>query len=639
MVFRYQQTTVNSIDIVSYLVGWKVTRDFNDRISKAVITLTTRVSAVLTVDNTLVNKSVVITRGVSGAGERTEFRGQVESYERKGGLYVLTCLDRMKLAKDVKVTKSYDKNIDPSAGVGSEIYEDLINNFTGLVISATGLVPTSTILIDQFVCKDATVFERGESLCKIYDYQQYFDPTINEVRFEPKGYSVEPVTFSVGSNILNQPRWMIDGEGIINTLTVYGAAQEVETTEFFDGDTFTVSFSLTKTPVSVKVYISSVLKVGGVPNSTTSYDYYVDYVNRKIVFTSPPASGTGNVEVRYSYYLPTPTVVKDDVSVNDYRVREGVMLVADIRTVNDTETFATQRLAQMKDPYRKTTLMIEDTSSNLQVGRLIRVVDEREDIDGDFLVLSHELFYPFRPDRLEVGDQTWRVSNWGLWTSDRLKRIEQELFYNNDTLRISFSFTRDIPFRRRYFKRSTIDISPDGAWDVGFGDNSTGSSYPMNWDDANARWSDGSYNNSEVVLEIIPGGLSYDEFFYDEDFKGTTTGTWSSTGYLQLANTQYATSTTFGYGFTVSSARLNCDLGIIFDGPGYTTNPLSYTGLLFELSANGGSNWQTFTPGVAASFSTSGTDLRWRVTCSKASGVRIIPSRTTNNSLQVLVNV
>ena len=39
----------------------------------------------------------------------------------------------------------------------------------------------------------------------------------------------------------------------------------------------------------------------------------------------------------------------------------------------------------------------------------------------------------------------------------------------------------------------------------------------------------------------------------------------------------------------------------------------------YEMSANGGSNWEAVTSGIAKTFANSGTDLRWRATESAAS--------------------
>ena len=110
--------------------------------------------------------------------------------------------------------------------------------------------------------------------------------------------------------------------------------------------------------------------------------------------------------------------------------------------------------------------------------------------------------------------------------------------------------------------------------------------------------------------------ISNNEGFIDDDFEDTNgTASWSTTGSVTFTSGQIALSSSIDFNNgTITKATLD---RTIVSG--------TFT---YELTANGGTNWETVTSGTAHTFTNSGTDLRFRITESAA---------TTGEISQVLV--
>ena len=117
----------------------------------------------------------------------------------------------------------------------------------------------------------------------------------------------------------------------------------------------------------------------------------------------------------------------------------------------------------------------------------------------------------------------------------------------------------------------------------------------------------GSTNTTAWVIQrIIQPNNIYNEIFYDTQFYGSiTNGTWDITNHRA----------TLGANGTISSSQI------------YMNNSTVNTALLIAsyngtvnwfMSANGGTAWQTCNSGTEITFSTAGTDLRWRATSNAA---------------------
>ena len=119
----------------------------------------------------------------------------------------------------------------------------------------------------------------------------------------------------------------------------------------------------------------------------------------------------------------------------------------------------------------------------------------------------------------------------------------------------------------------------------------------------------GSQLSSYVTQSIVNPNNRFREHFKDTSFEdtGVTTADWSDTSSLlkfTIGEIGQSTSIAYGNG-TISQALLNLTIstGVIGD-------------LTTQLSADGGSNWETVTPGTTHTFTNTGTDLRFKFTAS-----------------------
>ena len=216
----------------------------------------------------------------------------------------------------------------------------------GLNADATTIQSSgTTYVLDKFICNHADIFERCKALAVALDWQFYYRPDTDKVYFEPKGYTTNPNTLTVGSNVIKVPKWTYDNTEMANDLTVVGAYQLVETTESgqigVTAGYTTASVQLDHLPESVKVYADAgdpptTLLTGGVIGSTASYDYSVD--KNKMQLLPYTAFVTNDyVEVRYSFKRPTPIHCFSQISIDTYGQFKKTITFEDIRTVADAE--------------------------------------------------------------------------------------------------------------------------------------------------------------------------------------------------------------------------------------------------------------------------------------------------------------
>jgi len=103
-----------------------------------------------------------------------------------------------------------------------------------------------------------------------------------------------------------------------------------------------------------------------------------------------------------------------------------------------------------------------------------------------------------------------------------------------------------------------------------------------------------------VTVRIIQSNNIYNELFYDTQFMGTVTnGTWDATNHMA----------TIGANGTIQSAQIYMNSDTVTTAILIATN----TGTVnWFMSANGGTAWQSCNSGTQITFSTAGTDLRWK---------------------------
>jgi hypothetical protein len=297
---------------------------------------------------------------------------------------------------------------------------------------------------------------------------------------------------------------------MVNDLTVVGAYSEIETTESgqigvtsgYATDGASISFE----PLSVKVYLDAsnpptTLKVGGVPGSSTSYDYYVDK-NQKEIFPAVGTSFTANnyMEIRYSHAVPIPVHMYNQASIDAYGQFKKTVTYNDLRSVDDAETRGTQYLIKYSTPFIYSEVKVKNVSTyGLVEGQTIRVIDNisTPNIDSWLVISRYRIRYPSDYDELLVGDKAWRLATWQSSVEEKLKRILEEEIANQDLVVELISLDN--------YSYNPLNVEPR-YFQILTDDGITG----------------------ETLYTLIHYNNDYDERFLDIDFKdsGFTTADW-----------------------------------------------------------------------------------------------------------------
>ena len=542
--------------------------------------------------------------GTLESAENKVFSGTVSKITREPTRITVEAYGDLWLAVQTEVNKTYDINIDPSAGKGSEIFKDLAD-IAGLNYDSSTIVDTgTTILINKFVCAKAEVFERMKTLAEIYGYQIFFKPQEDKVYFQPLGYTTNANTIYIGgtnNNVQQRTTWKEDGTKLFNKIEIVGAYQEVQKTESFNGTGSQTTFTLEFEPEITDVFVGGVQQIGGVEGSTATFDYTVDKDQKQIIFDSGsiPGSGTDNVVITYSYRAPRPVVRSNSTSITELgRTIKQVFTFNDIQSIDDAETRAADLLAVYSQPFVTTTVTLTPTASaalDISPGQIIRVVDETFGFDREMLVKRVNLRYPTSDVVVEIGDKEARVGDLERDVTIRLKRLEEELAKAGTFIVEVIDINNSINASKIFL--ITEKRALDGTTLV-YGSASQGT-----W--GTNKWGANAFGDWNRVF-VSQKDATYIEKFIDTYYKASiTTATWTTTG-----------SVTFTSGQIAESQAIDLDNGVITKA---TLNPTVSSGSFdYEMTADG-TNWETVTAGVNHFFTNTGTDLRWRATENVAS--------------------
>ena len=503
---------------------WKDVETFGDTIRDAIIEVTNSIFDDL--PDLAPGNTITIKRGFTTATDQNVFDGFIDRIDKQGPYVTIYAHDQMIQLVKATVTYSYDGiNFPSTESKGSDIMKDLIETWGGMTAE---VVDTGTLItIKKLICNGTDVFSRLQVLADIYDYQIYYDADDSKVHCEPKGYTTNAQTLYVGGankNVSNLPKWKQDNTQCVNKLEVRGATQEVQDDEYFDGDgTADQVFTLTKKPVSTYVFEDSTLKIGGVVGSTSgTFDYTVDKDNKQILSTSAwaPAVGSNNVKITYINAIPHPVQVEDSISQGKYGIYSAVKWFSDIETVDDAEQRGNGWLTKYSEPFFEVTLKPENLV-DYEAGQKVSVVDILNNENREMVINRITKSYPYNGDDLQLGDKEWRLAEWGKFTLERIRRLEEEIDKDTDLLIQVKSFTHTVSHLRRYLEAQTRQI--EGGNDILIYNQVTfGFWNTYKWGtDADA------FTDAETIRLVWPA-QKYVEKFIDEDFKGTGTATWDT---------------------------------------------------------------------------------------------------------------
>ena len=537
-VLMLKKVTINSVDVSSYVISFKVDKTFGDAVTSATIVLARTVSSVLTLAN---GQTVSVQRGWVTSTDEYIFReGTVESLEPKGGTIEVQVKNKMYALIRKNINKKYlydgSSSTGTTSGIISEIYKDIVSTYGGLTADNTSVQATGAAYrINKFICKDTDILERLKKLQETMDWQQYYEDDADKVYFEPKGFNTNTNVLTIGDNVLNVPEWKYDTQDMFNQVKISGASLLVETTESGQIDVtagyLTTGITILNVPDSVKVYMDAAnppttLKTGGQLGSSSSYDYYVDRDNLKIM---PATSFTTNhyAEIRYSYYVPTPVIERDEPSISAYKLRDTTITYSDIKDVADAENRGLLLLARYSQPFVSAVLKVNDLSTiNPKIGQKIRVVDNinRPTVDRWLVINRHVVYYPQNVDELYVGDREWKLSAWASEVMNRLKRLEEESSENTDLLVMVQQNKSDFYVKREQLIVEKNDLTSSTRFLLG------SPTHGKLGDTVSSLL--GGSNTGTVTHEYVWNRNNrWTEGFIDTEFKDTanTTATWDTT--------------------------------------------------------------------------------------------------------------
>jgi hypothetical protein len=486
---------------------------------------------------------VVISRGVATADETIIFRGVISDFQRTINGVVFECKDKLYLTTKQTITYSYDKDIDPSAGVLSEVFKDMINTYTTLTADDDSVQNTGTILTrEKIICKSDTVF--NQLLTQIVEpmyWNLFYNSIDDKVYFEPYGYETSSEVIETGVNLMNVPIWNYDESEVYNNITVHGAIQSINTEEIGQIDVTSgytqASISLLNIPTTVRVICDAANpptteRVVGVVGASTNYDCYIDATKKQIVWNTDVYEPNINdyCLVNYSFERPKPISVNSPESVELYGEKKKVIIKNEIKDVSDARLYAQNILEQYKNSNISSTLRVFD-GSNLNIGQKLKVIDSNSDIDDFFYITSIKIEYPYKPDAIEVSSKIPEEdTNYFVFVYRKLKDLDRQSRDDFDFLIELKSFTNTFVYENMYLKIK--EVSGDYIF----------------------------LENSEK---------KYIELFYSDEFKDSGTADWDTTNeWLELDDTETMTSELFCYDLNNSDDNAYKSVNVSITGTG-----------------------------------------------------------------------
>ena len=604
------------------VIRWEYLKD-GEAISEAELLVTKDINDLLDLSNGL---TVEIFGGTTTSTDRRFFFGKIDSIKPEGPHFTIACSNEMIDLVRKNVNKVYDSSIDASAGEVSEIAEDLIETFGGLTASVQPSGVLDGERVDEFKCINTDIYERIFALKKALDWDLFYDDSTKIVHFEPKGFTDSGKTLTVKQEILGLPEWDIDTSNMINDLRVDGATIETNITETGQiGVTSgyeTGSILLNNTPNSAELLIDAAnppttQREGGSKDASSTGYFYTDRENKKLIpATGTSFTGSDFAIVNYIWSSPSPIHMINQASIDEFGLFQKTIELNDITSIADAESRATSILSKRAIPFITGKIKVKLTDVPNR-GEMVQIVDtitptvKGQELSGQYSVNSIKYMFPSAFEEIEVGDSQWRLADWQQTTEERLKRLEEQFVRNQDLLselvEIFNNNTTNLkkltPRYRKVLKEDYDEASDISIW--GFGTS-----------DGYFDWGSGKWGTMADAFDpeedfFIQQYLNtYTEDFDDTDFEGSGTATWGS-GSLSFTSGQIGLSTSIDFNnTTITTATLTS-----------TESSGSFT---YELTADGGSNWETVTSGVAHVFVNQGTDLRFRVTENAASTGTII---------------
>lgn len=534
--------TINGIDVTDYRITWQNESEWKYAIDSLNIDFSPSINDVIDLTTGM---RIIVTRGYVTDIDEVVIDGDITQVKPQVDKVSCVCKGRMIDAVKYGRTKSWDKDIDTEAGIGSEIFKNICDHcqldYDALTIPPTGVLDID--LITKFIQNDEDDFQMMNSLSETYERIITYDYQNAKVNWKDKGYTIYPVPLVVGVDIQNQIKWKENMEQLINLVKVNGATvyDKINPGVFAGPAT---EFQLLKTPEDTEVRDSSgtgTLYVRGqkdVGIIGIDFDYYVDTESKKVIFGSP----VSNIWIRYGAQVPMPILLRNQTSIDTYGGPNKIphfrsFTFNDIKNVTDAEDRARTILNKYSTPFIETNeIQINDdmiiTNGIIKPGYLINISDSFNPkyTSVNVFVKIVRKSIPHLGDILVVGDEIWRTEDWQTEQMKKINLLFADLNKNQDILISGFDFNYTIPFKNRYAYMERRSI----AGEVGIYGNSTFGIYGISKYGTYSSFTEfildssisgilgknriGINSLSWHVLKLIQGNNEYEEYLYDNIF-------------------------------------------------------------------------------------------------------------------------
>jgi len=541
----------------SNLFAWRISLDINT------FWRTAQVEIPKNYDSSIDNGDVVtITRGTDSETTTTVFYGKVEGKRVDGRSLILTCVDPLYALQTTFANTSYTDS-DSFAGRFDLIIKDLLETYGGLTADVLDLSTAETLR--KLILINEPVYETVVDLMKVFDLHMYYEPSDNTVYVNYKGSSTFGTVFTTGSNINGVPLWSTDTFHAYNSINIVGGKIFARTQETFSGDGNETNFTLTYTPIDVKVTVDGVENTQGRPYSTTTYDYVVDNDPnvKQVQFkaASTPGAGVDNIVVDYSYNIPIDVTVDDPSSQTQLGLREKKIFKQSIVRVLDAENLAYAILDKYKNGFTSVSFQALNLTTLPKTGEFASITDMANNRSGTYLITKVEVSYPEAVTKITIGEVYRDVEDFARTINERIKELEKEAQTNTDKIRKNYRPIIPIYLKLGYYMISYpsnantywgMTTWGGGNWDgwVGHGDTFTYDNTTNNWNEVAGTWAidtnDHTYNQTNTGVDALSlwkysGYNDFTDFCVDVQLRYLGNGTEAGVVF------RYNTSTNVGY--------------------------------------------------------------------------------------------
>lgn len=622
----YDKTvTIDGVDVTNYIVNFSVVDTIED-LTSANLALQRSVLSVLDLYK---EQELVITEGTTTAADYTIFRGYVSEVFKTEGMYIkIDALDKLWTLSRVTLSKTFDINIDDEAGVISAIAETLITEYGGLTASVQDSGTTFTL--DQYIMRSKSLLDALNELAGLIDYQVYYDADDDIVYFVPRGFTSFSTPLVVGTNVSEAPNWKIDKTAIINNIEIVGNEVLFETQENSVGTASQTSIGLSFSPEIVLLTIDGVEQVGGIIGQSSPFNYSIDKVNKQLLLQSA-LSGGEVIVADYSYRQRIRVTQKNPTSIATYGQYSARKTIDTVQTVDDAVLKAQEVIDKFAEPTIQARSVKVYNVYGIKAGDEIEIDDPigNETLSVKVRRIRHN--FPVIIKELDIDDfPMFEEYVRDTMIRQRIEELERKNENDTDLVITRISYDKTVQSERRYCAATISSVAGTaliwghptfGIWGTYRWSAGSASTFILGSGSFGILGTGvlGSALTSPITYALVQGNMTYQEYCYDEDFHDSTTSTATfdtSNERIDFTAGQVWQSLPFDVGSSISQVQV--DLG---------TTTGSFT---IEVSADNGTTYQTITPGVAQTLTSSdATAVLMRITEADGSTGRIEPTTDT----------